>query len=369
MLAKSLLGLSLSFVLLSAASAQQWAEKMFQGPLHHEFGTVARASKVEHRFTLKNLYKETVHISGVSTSCGCTTPSITKATLKTHETSEIVATFNTSSFTGSRAATLTVTFDKPYYAEVQLRVKGTIRTDVVFSPPSVQFGEVQVGSASKQTIKVAYAGRGDWKIVDVRSANPHLEVELTPTRRAGGRVDYQIVVHLKDDAPIGSLRDQLVLITNDRNVPRIPLYVEGSVSAAVMISPSPLYLGSLTPGKSVTKQLIVQSKTPFKITSVDCQDKRFAFKLPETSKTLHVVPVTFTADESLGEVVRNICFHTDRGKTVAPKVEVRAKVIEPKITGKPAEVRCATSDRYARNYYADRARRNGSPRWRRDRDS
>ena len=328
MLAKSLLGLSLSFLLLSAASAQQWAEKMFQGPLHHEFGTVARASKVEHRFTLKNLYKETVHIAGVSSSCGCTTPSITNRTLKTYETSEIVATFNTSSFTGSRGATITVRIDKPYYAEVQLRVKGTVRTDIVFSPASVQFGEVPVGTPIKRTVKVAYAGRGDWEIVDVRSANPHLEVELSPTRRSGGRVDYEIVVHLKADTPLGSLRDQLVLITNDRNVPRIPLYVEGHISAAVTISPSPLYLGSLTPGESVTKQLIVRSKTPFKITSVDCEDERFKFKLPESSKTLHVVPVTFTAGDSTGEVIRKLCFHTDRGKAIAPKFEVRAKVIE-----------------------------------------
>ena len=328
MLAKSLLGLSLSFLLLSAASAQQWAEKMFQGPLHHEFGTVARASKVEHRFTLKNLYKETVHIAGVSSSCGCTTPSITNRTLKTYETSEIVATFNTSSFTGRRGATITVTIDKPYYAEVQLRVKGTVRTDVVFSPASVQFGEVPVGTPIKKTVNVAYAGRGDWEIIDVRSANPHLEVELSPTRRSGGRVDYKIVVHLKADTPIGSLRDQLVLVTNDRNVPRIPLYVEANISATVTISPSPLYLGTLTPGESVTKQLIVRSKTPFKITSVDCEDERFKFKLPESSKTLHVVPVTFTADESMGEVIHSLCFHTDRGKAVAPKFEVRAKVIE-----------------------------------------
>ena len=338
-LAKSLLGLSLSLLLLTSASAQQWAEKMFQGPLSHDFGTVARASKVEHRFTLKNLYKETVHITAVTTSCGCATPSITKRTLKTYETAEIVAKFNTTSFTGSRSATITVTIDKPFYAEVQMRVKGTIRTDVVFSPASVQFGEVQVGSKTTKTIKVAYAGRGDWKIVDVRSANPHLEVELLPTRRSGGRVDYEIVVHLKDDAPIGSLRDQLVLITNDPNVPRIPLYVEGNVLAAVTISPSPLFLGSLTPGQSVTKKLIVRSKTPFKITSVDCEDKRFAFKLPETSKTLHVVPVTFTADESMGEVIHKLCFHTDRGKAIAPKVEVRAKVIEPKVTAKAGEVR------------------------------
>ena len=73
---KSLLSLTLSLVCLASASGQDWAKKMFEGPLSHDFGTVARASKVVHRFKFKKLYKETVHISGVTTSCGCTTPSI-----------------------------------------------------------------------------------------------------------------------------------------------------------------------------------------------------------------------------------------------------------------------------------------------------
>ena len=57
----------------------------------------------------------------------------------------IHATFNTGSFLGARGATLTVTLDKPFPAEVQLHVKGVIRSDVIFTPGSVQFGDVEQG--------------------------------------------------------------------------------------------------------------------------------------------------------------------------------------------------------------------------------
>ena len=102
----------------TAAPAAEWAKKMFT-VTSHNFGTVARGSKTEYRFVFKNIYEEDVHVVGVRTSCGCTSPVVTQRDLKTHETSEVVATFNTRTFLGQHGATLTVTFDKPYYAEVE----------------------------------------------------------------------------------------------------------------------------------------------------------------------------------------------------------------------------------------------------------
>ena len=61
------LALPLLLVINSHVSAQEWAKKMFP-VTQHEFGTVARGSKQEYRFELKNIYKEDVHIAGVESS-------------------------------------------------------------------------------------------------------------------------------------------------------------------------------------------------------------------------------------------------------------------------------------------------------------
>src|SRR3954465_15555484 len=54
-------GLALALCLsASGASAQQWAEKMFNERAF-DFGTVAKAGKVEHQFVITNLYKDDVH--------------------------------------------------------------------------------------------------------------------------------------------------------------------------------------------------------------------------------------------------------------------------------------------------------------------
>ncbi|MCE9545819.1 MAG: DUF1573 domain-containing protein, partial [Planctomycetia bacterium] len=66
-----ILALSAWGLLASAASAQDWAEKMFAHQ-EYDFGSVARGALAEHKFPVKNLYKEDVHLSSVTSSCGCT---------------------------------------------------------------------------------------------------------------------------------------------------------------------------------------------------------------------------------------------------------------------------------------------------------
>ena len=132
----------------SVASAQDWAEKMFTEK-SHEFGSVPKAAKVEYAFVITNPYKEDVHISSVRSSCGCTIPRIQKDTLKSWEKGAVIAEFNTRAFSGQRGARVTVTIDKPYFAEVQLQVHGYIRTDVVVDPGQVAFGQIPTGQVPK----------------------------------------------------------------------------------------------------------------------------------------------------------------------------------------------------------------------------
>ena len=138
--------------------ATEWAKKLFT-EYRHEFGTVARAAKVEHVFEMTNPFKETIHIAAVRASCGCSTPTIMKDTLKTWEKGGIHVRYNTRTFTGKKGATITVVIDRPYYAEVQLNVNGYIRSDVVFQPGVVNFGSIDQGVAKAQRVTVNYAGR------------------------------------------------------------------------------------------------------------------------------------------------------------------------------------------------------------------
>ncbi len=122
-------------------------------------------------------------------SCNCTTPQIVKPDLKTFETGEIVAEFNTRQFIGQKSAIVTVTFDKPAYAEVQLQVSGFIRSDVVLQPGEIDFGNVDLGTSAERRVQITYAGREDWGLTDARSTDPNLRLQLVDMGRGRGQGD------------------------------------------------------------------------------------------------------------------------------------------------------------------------------------
>lgn len=290
-----------------STSGQQWATKMF-AETSHDFRVVGRGAKCEHHFVFRNLYEEDVHVAAVRSSCGCTTPTVTEPTVRTHQQSAIVAAFNTTSFTGQKSATITVVFDKPYYAEVQLTVSGYIRTDVVFDPPEVAFGELPEGSSREIPITVTRIGRPDWQIKDVRSECSSLAVRLQQPKRTGDSVQYPMVVALKPTMPVGALRERLTIVTNDADLPTVELAVSGRIRPSLSVSPEAVSLGILGPGGMTEKRLIVRGDEPFRIKDVVCADPRFTFEFAKDAepKKLHFVTLRYQAGDEPEKVTQQV---------------------------------------------------------------
>ena len=286
--------LLVSLLIAQEGRSQEWAKKMFK--MHsHDFGTVARGTDQSFAFEITNLYEEDVHISRVRSTCGCTDARTTKKTLKTFEKGKIVATFNTKSYLGHRSATITVVIDKPFQAEVQLNVVGTIRGDIVIEPGDAQLGDVDQGAGKEIKVSILHSGNSSWEILDVRSANAHFEVELNETKRIAGRVAYDMTVRLKPNCPAGYVQDHLTLVTNDSRLKTVTVPVHGRVVPALTVSPASLFMGVLEPGQTVTKRLIVRAKSPFTVSDIRCPNDCIEIDTPEGEKKLHFVPVTFTA--------------------------------------------------------------------------
>lgn len=319
-------------ILLCAASivrGQDWAKAMLSETTY-DFGVVAAGAKVEHKFIIENIYEEGAHIASVQSSCGCTSVKIDKQFLKTWEKAELTAVINTDTrqHYGRKDATITVKFDQPFSAEVQVHTHAYIRRDVVVQPGVVQFGSVSQGTAMKQRVSVSYAGRDDWRIDRVESANPFLEGQVSEVSRGGGQVKYDLWVTLKADAPAGYIQDQLILTTNDVNQQsaRVPVAVEGVISPAISVRPMPLFMGVIETGQPVSKPLVVQGKTPFRITAVRSSDPRFQCKLPEGAKSVHLLPITFDAKNSSGKITGKIHIETDYPNSKPLDVDVNVQV-------------------------------------------
>lgn len=277
--------------------AQDWARSMFDRTTN-DFGTVARGAKVECRFIVENIYEEPAHIQSVSSSCGCSTPHVNRQSLSTWEKAEVLVMVDTRGFTGRKDATITVVFDQPFPAEVQLHVRAFIRGDVVVQPGALLFGSIPQGTEAKQTVVVTYAGRDDWRINRVDSENPNVQADVVEMNRSLGQVSYQLTTRVKPGAPAGYIRDQVMLVTNDLDprAARVPVPVEGLVVPTLSARPSPLLMGPVEPGKSVTRPIVLQGRAPFQVLSVKPNDPRFRCEAPTGTKAAHLLPVIFQAD-------------------------------------------------------------------------
>lgn len=312
--------------------AEAWVTKMF-AETKHDFGAVARGADTVYKFPIKNIYKQDVELLSVSSSCGCTTPTIDKRVLKTGEIGYVTATFNTRTFTGIHGATLTVFLrwkdnGNWRHGEGQLRVDGNIRGDVVFMPGAVNFDKVDQGKTAAQKVEVTYAGRSNWKIMDVRGASDVLEVEMKEKQRYTGRIKYDLLVRLKDSASAGVLNEQLVLVTNDEENPRIPIYVGGQVVSQLSISPESVMFNSVTQGEHASRRIVVKGQSPFKIVSIQCADEKcFAFATDNESKAIHVVEIKFDAKATAGDVKQPIHITTDLGNKLQATVTAYATIV------------------------------------------
>ncbi|HTM54943.1 MAG TPA: DUF1573 domain-containing protein [Pirellulales bacterium] len=325
---RSLLALLIVLLAVAPARAQDWAVKMFN-TMSHDFGTVAKGSKAQFRFEVKNIYEEDARIVSVRSSCSCTSLQVPKQLLKTFETGEIIADFNTRDFQGQRSATIFVRLDCVSQAEVQLRVSGFIRSDVVLQPGALDWGTVDFGTPVEKVLQVAHVGSMDWRILDVKTADPHFEVELSQPMRTPGRISYELLVRLTKDAPIGYLKDQLILVTNDAQARELPVDMEGRIVTDITISPAKLFIGAVQPGQKVTKNLVVRGKKPFRIVDVQCPNKNFTIEHSDEPKAMHLVPVVFTAGDQPGRVAQKISIRTDLGENTVQAFTAYAEVVKP----------------------------------------
>lgn len=280
--------------LKAPACAQEWVRKLFK-ETHHDFGTVSRNAKAEHRFVIENCFEEEIHIASVRSSCGCTSPVATKTTLASWEKGEILAKFNTRTFTGTKSAVITVVIDKPYYAEIQLTVGGTIRTDVSVEPGEILFGDIELGQSKTVDLTLSFSGRKGLQIADVRGDAQAFEVLLDAPMYQPNSVTYRMHVKLKESLEPSKILDEIVVVTNDPNEKNreLTIPVSARVRPPITVTPETIALGDVRSGETRQQRFMVKAKKPFAIELITCQDSRFEFQTPSGEKTLHIVPFTF----------------------------------------------------------------------------
>lgn len=100
------------------ASLVTWASDV------HDFGDIQKGKPASFDFTFKNTTKQTVLITNVKASCGCTATNYTKTPIKPGETASITATYNAAT-PGAFSKSVTVTTNDTETPKI-LTIKGKV---------------------------------------------------------------------------------------------------------------------------------------------------------------------------------------------------------------------------------------------------
>lgn len=164
-----------------------------------DFGTVKQGEKVTHVFEVKNLGGAELVISGVRTSCGCTTALLSSPETAPGSSSQIKVTFDSSRFEGKITHYIYIESNDPDEGLRKLAI-----TAIVEVPPkstmkqtkaSWDFGLITEGERLTYILSVANRGEQELAISEIRtSAHCTAEVlsanSIRPGRMAKIRISY-----------------------------------------------------------------------------------------------------------------------------------------------------------------------------------
>lgn len=295
---------------LAAVAQNSWAHQLVQ-PQKLDFGVIAAGSESLRVLTIENTTSAVVHIVGATPGCQCVMPGEpSQRLLQPGEKSTIEVRMNTRSYRHQRDTFLTITFDAPQFESVRIPVSAYIRTDVVFTPGKIDFGSIEIGTGGEVTCKIAYAGRPDWKILDVKYANKDLNASLKEVDRNPGlgTADFELTMTLAPEARPGRFREVITIVTDDAASPNVPLMVEGIVKSDITLANDNVKIRDLKPGEVTTVKVVVQGTKPFVVEDVDCpkMQESFKVKLGSTEKKLQIVELEFTAPNTPGKFVEEL---------------------------------------------------------------
>jgi hypothetical protein len=324
-------GLLVAFA-ASPAWAERWANSLFAEQAH-DFGPVPRGAKVHHPFVLTNRLNEAVTILDVRASCGCTTGRANASIVPPGRSAIVEAEMDTRNFVDRKETTLFVSLvtASGREAEVRLGVASTILSDLVLNPGSIDFGSVAKGETPRLTLTIDRVGSPNWRVEKMVSASKVINAALVETARNEAQVSYTLNVSLKPDAPAGIVRDEIRILTNDRETPSIPIPFTAQIRGELTASPSAMNLGNVTSAGASQARFYVKGAKPFTIKSVDGDGDGFKLVEPDPSKkVLHALMVVYKPEEGTtrGDLHKALRIHTDLPGE--PPVEVQVMLhIDP----------------------------------------
>ena len=215
-------------VFASSIFAQFGSPKILPAEKEYNFGDVLEGNVVNHDFVIYNNGTDTLIISKVKASCGCTAAKPTKTKLIPQDSTKISVSFNTSRRRGAQRKFVYVFSNDPDTPQLRLtflanilqkdNLEGNKKPDIKLSKYNHNFGNVPEGAKLDLSIMVTNNGTAELEIKKIKSS-----CGCTAALMTKNRIDPKNSGELKIEFDTSNLSGQIArtitLFTNDPKHP------------------------------------------------------------------------------------------------------------------------------------------------------
>jgi hypothetical protein len=183
-------------------------------PDNYDFGSIPRGAIVVHSFVVKNVGKDTLTITNVKPTCGCTTAPLSDSLIAPGGQADITATFNTQTFNGRVKKQIYVDSSDPIKPYLKVSFSAVINNPLqtmISSPAEADFGKVNTGKPAelKVTITNNDTTAADLVIVE-ESAPSTVKAKLSNTSIKPG-ASTELVLDLQPQAKAETITQSITL--------------------------------------------------------------------------------------------------------------------------------------------------------------
>jgi hypothetical protein len=179
-----------------------------------DFGSIPKGAAVVHPFSVKNVGTDTLLITSVKPTCGCTTAPLSDSSIAPGSEATITTIFNTKNFNGRVTKQIYIDSSDPIRPYLRISFSAIINNPlqtILPTPNEVDFGNVKLGAPAelKVIIKNNDTKKADLAIID-QSAPAVVNVQLVKTSLSPKGTTV-LVLKLVPQNQIGELTNSITL--------------------------------------------------------------------------------------------------------------------------------------------------------------
>jgi hypothetical protein len=313
-----------------------------EGPLTHDFGSMAVQKTGKHSWLVKNKGEGELDLWMLGSTCMCTIAKFKKqgekVVVNPGESTEIDLEWKTNNAVGDYSKGATIGTNDPDRPEFKLGVHGVVHEPVIVVPPLTE-GVLSVGTVSndepKTTSVALYSPeRPDMRLTRITTSKPDLMVvrkkpltadDLKHLRAAKG--GYRLDIQIKPGMSLGNFRDEVIVETDHPDQQKIEITLTGSVTGPISVMPDKLRMVTVNGKEGGSQQLTMLVRggrsTNFKVAhKPELIEVSIAANETPTLKGRYRVTVTVPPRTPAGFIDDEIILNTDHPKVSELKIPV-----------------------------------------------